>query len=132
MHFLRLRFPRVTSLLVLGGVLVAVLLGWAAPAHATGERLVDDYRSVYGTPGVAAAVIDGSSVETIVRGRDGGGNAVTARTRFRIASMSKSMTAAAIMLLTDRLSVDDPVVKVLPEFKMADPRYTKITVRSSS
>ncbi|MEU0521808.1 hypothetical protein [Streptosporangium sp. NPDC006007] len=72
-----------TSLLalVLGGVLVALLPGWTAPAHATGERLVDDYRSVYGTPGVAAAVIDGPSVERIVRGRDGDGNAVTARTR---------------------------------------------------
>ncbi|MER6171101.1 serine hydrolase domain-containing protein [Streptosporangium sp. NPDC001681] len=120
-----------TSLIVLGGVLVALLLGWTAPAHAAGERLVDDYRSVYGTPGVAAAVIDGSSVETIVRGRDGDGNAVTARTRFRIASMSKSMTAAAIMLLVDRdrVSLDDPVVKVLPDFRMADPRFTGITVR---
>jgi CubicO group peptidase (beta-lactamase class C family) len=131
MHFPRLRFPRVTSFLVLAGVLVAVLLGWAAPAHATGERLVDDYRSVFGTPGVAAAVIDGSSVETIVRGRDGDGSAVTARTRFRIASMTKSMTAAAIMLLVDRgrVRLDDPVVEVLPEFRMADPRSTGITVR---
>ncbi|MEV8630940.1 hypothetical protein AB0395_04720 [Streptosporangium sp. NPDC051023] len=94
MHFLRLRFPRVTSLIVLGGVLVALLLGWTAPAHATGERLVDDYRSVYGTPGVAAAVIDGTSVETIVRGRDGDGNAVTARTRFRIAGRSHSAVAS--------------------------------------
>jgi CubicO group peptidase (beta-lactamase class C family) len=42
------------------------------------------------------------------------------------------MTATAIMLLTDRFSVDDPVVKVHPEFKMTDPRYTKITGRSSS
>jgi CubicO group peptidase (beta-lactamase class C family) len=122
---------RLTSLIVLGGVLVAVLLGWTAPAHATGERLVDEYRSVHGTPGVAAAVIDGSSVETIVRGRDGDGNPVTARTPFRIASMSKSMTATAIMLLVDRdrVSLDDPVVKLLPEFRMADPRFTAITVR---
>ncbi|WP_245789988.1 serine hydrolase domain-containing protein [Streptosporangium canum] len=131
MRFPRLRLPRVISLLVLGGVLVAVLLGWTAPAHAAGGRLVDDYRSVYGTPGVAAAVIDGSSVETIVRGRDGDGNAVTARTRFRIASMSESMTAAAIMLLVDRdrVSLDDPVVKLLPDFQMADPRFARITVR---
>ncbi|MFD9941834.1 serine hydrolase domain-containing protein [Nonomuraea sp. NPDC059023] len=126
-----MRFPRVSSMLAFCGVLVAVLLGWTAPAHATAERLVDDYRSVYGTPGVAAAVIDGSSVETIVRGRDGDGNAVSARTRFRIASMSKSMTAAAIMLLADddRLSLNDPVVKLLPGFTMADPRFTGITVR---
>ncbi|MEU5866986.1 hypothetical protein ABZ815_37815 [Nonomuraea sp. NPDC047529] len=37
-----------------------------------------------------------------------------------------------ITLLTDRYSVDDPVVQVLPEFKMADPRYTKITHRAGS
>ncbi|WP_260478187.1 serine hydrolase [Nonomuraea sp. WAC 01424] len=76
-------------------------------------------------------MIDGSSVETIVRGRDGDGGAVTARTRFRIASMSKSMTATAIMLLVDRgrVSLDDPVVKLLPDFRMADPRFTGITVR---
>ncbi|MGW4425084.1 serine hydrolase domain-containing protein [Streptosporangium sp. NPDC004631] len=111
---------------------VVMLVGWTAPAYAGDQELIDDYRSVYGTPGVAAAVIDGSSVETIVRVRDEDDNAVTPRTPFRIASLSKSMTATAIMLLTDRFSVDDPVVKVLPEFKMADPRYTKITHRARS
>lgn len=130
------RFPRpsfeIVRFLRLILLSVVMLVGWTAPAYAGDQELIDDYRSVYGTPGVAAAVIDGSSVETIVRGRDGDDNAVTPRTPFRIASLSKSMTATAIMLLTDRFSVDDPVVKVLPEFKMADPRYTKITVRSSS
>ncbi|WP_245691062.1 serine hydrolase [Sinosporangium album] len=111
---------------------VVMLFGWTAPAYAGDQELIDDYRSVYGTPGIAAAVIDGSSVETIVRGRDGDDNAVAPRTPFRIASLGKSMTATAIVLLTGRFSGDDPVVKVLPEFKVADPRYTKITVRSSS
>ncbi|WP_343948845.1 serine hydrolase domain-containing protein [Nonomuraea longicatena] len=122
-------FPR--HLFVLAGVFAAVLLAWTAPAHAGGERVVDDYRSVYGTPGVAAAVIDGSSVETILAGRDGNGAAVTARTPFRIASMSKSMTATAVMLLVERgrVSLDDPVVKVLPDFRMADPRFAGVTVR---
>ena len=38
---------------------------------------------------------------------------------FRIASMTKPITAIAIMMLADegRLSVDDPVEKYLPEFK---------------
>ncbi|MET9340347.1 hypothetical protein [Nonomuraea sp. NPDC003804] len=39
MSFPRLRLPLVISLFVL-----AVLLGSTAPAHAGGERLVDDYR----------------------------------------------------------------------------------------
>ncbi|MFD8532896.1 serine hydrolase [Streptosporangium canum] len=111
---------------------VVMLVGWTAPAYAGDQELIDDYRSVYGTPGVAAAVIDGASVETTVRVRDEDDNAVTPRASFRIASLSKSMTATAIMLLTDRFSVDDPVVKVLPEFKMADPRHTKITHRARS
>jgi CubicO group peptidase (beta-lactamase class C family) len=40
-------------------------------------------------------------------------------TLFRIASMTKPMTAAAIMILVDegKLSVDDPVEKHLPEFR---------------
>ncbi|MEU0518095.1 serine hydrolase domain-containing protein [Streptosporangium sp. NPDC006007] len=121
-----MRFPRLISLSVV------MLVGWTAQAYAGDQELIDDYLSVYGTPGVAAAVIDGSSVETIVRVRDEDDNAVTPRTPFRIASLSKPMTATAIMLLTDRFSVDDPVVKVPPEFKMADPRYTKITHRARS
>ncbi|MEV0582565.1 serine hydrolase domain-containing protein [Nonomuraea sp. NPDC050310] len=127
MSLSRLRFPLVTAFLTLA----VLLLGWTGAAHASGDGLVDEYRAVYGTPGVAAAVVDGKAVETIVRGRDGDGNAVTARTRFRIASMSKSMTAAAIMVLVDRgrVSLDDPVVKLLPDFKLADARFAGITVR---
>lgn len=48
-----------------------MLVGWTAPAYTGDQELIDDYRSVHGTPGVAAAVIDGSSVETITPGRDG-------------------------------------------------------------
>ncbi|MFE3457459.1 serine hydrolase domain-containing protein [Nocardiopsis aegyptia] len=103
------------------------------PAHAdaSGGGLVDDYRAAYDNPGVAAAVIDGDSVETMVRGNDGDGAAVTPDTRFRVASMSKSMTAASVMLLVERgeLDLDDPVAAVLPGFTMDDPRYRDITVR---
>lgn len=120
--------PRV---LVLFGLLVATLLGLATPAHATDDELVDAYRSAFGPPGLAAAVIDGSGVQTILRGTDGNGRPVTGRTRFRLASLSKSITATAVMLLVDRgrFTLDDPVVKVLPEFRLADPRYPAITVR---
>ncbi|MDA2804385.1 serine hydrolase domain-containing protein [Nocardiopsis suaedae] len=110
-------------------------VGTAPPAHAaTGaaaDELVDAYRSAYDTPGIAVAVIDGSTVETAVRGHDGDGAAVTPATRFRIASMSKPMTAAAVMLLVEQgeFTLDAPVVDVLPEFTMDDPRFRGITVR---
>lgn len=44
---------------------------------------------------------------------------MTDNTLFKIASMTKPITALAVMMLVDegKLSVDDPVEKILPEFK---------------
>lgn len=53
---------------------------------------------------------------------------VTAQTNFRLASVSKQFTAAAVLLLHDRgkLALDDPLTKFFPGF----PAYGKdITVR---
>ncbi len=56
---------------------------------------------------------------------------VTKATLFNIGSISKVHVATAIMLLVDdgKVSLDKPVTYYLPEFKMADDRYKKITVR---
>jgi CubicO group peptidase (beta-lactamase class C family) len=56
---------------------------------------------------------------------------VNKSTLFNIGSISKVYVAAAIMLLVDdgKVSLDTPVMNYLPEFKMADDRYKKITVR---
>lgn len=53
---------------------------------------------------------------------------------FRIASMTKPVTAAAILMLQDdgKLSVDDPVAKYLPELgglKTTDGKPARITLR---
>jgi len=52
-------------------------------------------------------------------------------TLFNIGSIGKVYVATAIMLLVDdgKVSLDNPVTDYLPEFKMADDRYKKITVR---
>jgi len=52
-------------------------------------------------------------------------------TIFNIGSISKVYVATAIMLLVDdgKISLDKPVADYLPEFRMADDRYKKITVR---
>ena len=52
---------------------------------------------------------------------------MTTQSFFWIASMSKAMTASALMMLVDegKVSVDDPVEKYLPEFQgqmVADPK----------
>jgi CubicO group peptidase (beta-lactamase class C family) len=51
----------------------------------------------------------------------------TPRTVFQIASISKSFTAAAIMILAERglLSVEDPLARFLPDY----PRGDEITIR---
>jgi CubicO group peptidase (beta-lactamase class C family) len=56
---------------------------------------------------------------------------VTTATLFNIGSISKVHVATAIMLLVDdgKVLLDKPVTDYLPEFKMADARYKKITVR---
>lgn len=63
------------------------------------------------------------------------GRAMTADSIFAIASMTKPITATAVMILQDegKLSVDDPVSKYLPEFQnmsLADGQTAKpITIR---
>lgn len=50
---------------------------------------------------------------------------------YGIGSVSKIYTTAAVMKLVEagKIQLDSPVTRYLPEFKMADPRYKKITVR---
>ncbi|MHC1749338.1 MAG: serine hydrolase domain-containing protein [Cellulosilyticaceae bacterium] len=50
---------------------------------------------------------------------------------YTIASVSKMYTAAAVMKLVDmgKLDLDIPLTTYIPEFKMADERYKKITPR---
>ncbi|HEX7681902.1 MAG TPA: serine hydrolase domain-containing protein [Thermoanaerobaculia bacterium] len=52
---------------------------------------------------------------------------ITARSRFRIASITKTFTAAGITILAERgkLAYDDPLSKFIPEF----PSAQKITIR---
>lgn len=50
---------------------------------------------------------------------------------YGIGSVSKMYTAAAVMKLAEagKINLDSPVTTYLKDFKMADSRYTKITVR---
>lgn len=59
------------------------------------------------------------SVETVGAADLGTGRPMTPDTVFWIASMSKSVTGTALMMLVDegKVNVDDPVEKYLPEFK---------------
>lgn len=56
---------------------------------------------------------------------------VDKNTRFNIASTSKMFLAVAILMLVEegKVSLDEKIVKYVPEFAMKDERYKDITVR---
>ena len=89
----------------------------------------------FNVPGLAIAVVKDGRV-VIARGYGireiGKPGRVDEHTLFGIASNSKAFTAAALAMLVDegKLSWDDPVIKHLPAFQMADPYVTReMTVR---
>lgn len=85
------------------------------------DRILRSYAAEKKIPGMVwGVVIDGRLAHTGTFGvQDRTSNApVTAKTAFRIASMTKSFTALAILKLRDqgKLSLEDPVSKWIPEF----------------
>lgn len=115
--------------------LAVLLLGTATPATAATND-IDGYVRAYldhtGLPGAAVAVTHGGDVVRVAGyGQDASGTPITASTRLPIASLSKSMTAFAVLQLaeTNRIGLDEPVTRYLPGFRLADPRGARITVR---
>jgi CubicO group peptidase (beta-lactamase class C family) len=86
---------------------------------AAADAIVSNYFDRGGQPAIAYGIVrDGSLVHAAGFGsRFAGGPAPDADTVFRIASMSKSFTASAVLLLRDsgRLALDDPAEKYVPE-----------------
>jgi CubicO group peptidase (beta-lactamase class C family) len=85
------------------------------------DDLAEGFQRRGGQPGVAYGIVAGGRL--VHSGGCGerwlGGPAPDAGTVFRIASMTKSFTAAAVLALRDggRLSLDDPAEKFVPELR---------------
>ena len=88
----------------------------------------------HGVPGANLAILEDGKVSDTAYG------VLNIRTKveatpdslFQIGSITKVWTATLIMQLVDEglLDLDEPVVKYLPEFKVADPEVTKtVTIR---
>jgi CubicO group peptidase (beta-lactamase class C family) len=94
------------------------------------QSLVESFVDAGDAPGVVALVAGPDGVDTAVAGSlDLEGTApMTADTIFRVASITKPITAAAVMVLVDegRLALDDPIARWLPE--LASP----VVVRTPS
>ncbi|GGZ60014.1 serine hydrolase [Lysobacter xinjiangensis] len=94
------------------------------------DAFVEGTRQRFDVPGIAVAIVkDGRIVLEKGWGlrEMGKPGAVTAHTRFAIASNTKAFTATAISMLADdgKLSLDDRVIDHLPWFRMSDPYVTR-------
>ncbi|WP_432747223.1 beta-lactamase family protein [Streptomyces sp. JH002] len=130
-------------LAVLAVACAALAVGPAAVAADSGPRpaaltptAIDSYLHGYldrtGLPGATVAVTrEGEVVHTAGYGRSAAGEDLTAHTPMPIASLSKSMTAMAVLRLVEEgeVALDEPVRQYVPEFTMADERAGRITVR---
>ena len=107
----------------------------ATPRSSDLDAYVTRAMRTFEVPGMAVTIVkDGQVVSAKGYGvrRVGDTARVTPDTRFGIASNSKAFTATALMMLADknRIAIDSPVVKYLPEFAMSDPYVTaRMTVR---
>lgn len=129
---------RSALVLGLGGVAGLALPAWAqvpAGLDTAVDAIVGNFMKAFETPGIAVAIVrkgqapwlKGYGVRTM-----GKTDPVDAHTRFGIASNSKAFTGAALAMLVEEKKIgwDEPLVKYLPEFRMADPAVTGMfTVR---
>ncbi|MDB4883108.1 MAG: hypothetical protein JWL95_1874 [Gemmatimonadetes bacterium] len=99
---------------------------------AAADRFVEAYRARTGLPGAAIAITRGGQVVYVAGyGTSSDGSPIGAKTQLPIASLSKSFTSLAVMQLVEagKVVLDEPVRRYLPEFVVADPRGSAITVR---
>ncbi|HZG68401.1 MAG TPA: serine hydrolase domain-containing protein, partial [Herpetosiphonaceae bacterium] len=106
----------------------------SAPYVANIDAFVRDQVERHGIPGLSLALVDGDQIVHLggYGKADQTGRAVTPQTPFVVASVSKPMTALAVMQLVEAgtVELDAPVQRYLPTFRVADPvASAQITVR---
>ena len=134
-------FPHPLTTLRAFRLLLAVLLGLALGPRALAldaaafDGELREAMAVWGVPGMAVSVVEQGSL-VFARGYGttavSDGRPVTPDTLFANASTTKAMIAAAALILVDegRLSLDDPVQRHLPDFRLGDPRMaSELTLR---
>jgi len=128
-----------TFTVLLGIFAVTVLSVPIAPGQAERFDPLDSYINTairdWGVPGLALAIVQD---DRVVHQKGFGTRTINTQdpvdehTLFAIASNTKAFTATALGLLVQegKLSWDDPVLKVLPDFQLYDPLVTrKICIR---
>jgi CubicO group peptidase (beta-lactamase class C family) len=140
MNVKRFVLPALTAAATLG--LARRLLAVSAAAkpapgrdrHAAIDAYVEEQMRRLNIPGAALAVIEGDRIvhrRGFGRARPGG-ETPGPQTPFFIGSLTKSITALAVMQLVEagKVELDAPVQRTLPWFRVADPQASaRMTVR---
>lgn len=120
---MRFAFHFALGNLFTGLVIAACLAGSAARAQDESfQKAFDEYVRSDGVVGASYVVLERGQITTAhntgMADRDRG-QAVDSNTIFHWASITKTLTAVAVMQLRDRrrLSLDDPIVKYVPELR---------------
>ena len=102
------------------------------------KKKIDNYiiplLTDHGIPGLSVSVVKDN--KTIISSGYGVKNTKTSEdvsnnSLFHTASVSKPFTATAVMQLVEqgKIDINDPVIKHLPNFRMDDKRFSKITIQ---
>jgi len=130
--------------LFIGGALALIRLLFSKPASAKPAPSSSSYDAIdayimeqmhrLNIPGAALAIVEGDRIvhyRCFGRARPGG-EPPTSQTPFFIGSLTKSITALAVMQLVEagKVELDAPVQHYLPWFRVADPQVSaQMTVR---
>lgn len=87
-------------------------------------------RESWNVPAIAVVIVHKGKVYTILKGAKSisDSSPINAHTRFQLLSLTKGMTATLMLKLAEqgRISLDDPIIKYIPNFKLSDPKATKM------
>ncbi|MCD0444167.1 beta-lactamase family protein [Glycomyces sp. A-F 0318] len=134
---MRTKSARLTvAALAVAAAAAAVPSPAAAAEPQASPEAIDAYLSelaeTSGVPGLSAVVTHEDEVVFAGGyGHDSNGEDITEDTPMRVASVSKSFTAMAVMILVEEgaIDLDGTVAGQLPGFAMADDRAAEVTVR---
>lgn len=135
-HSRSTRPSRVAAARLSLALVAAILILAVSSPRASAEPPEDvqawlDEASASGVPAMAVVVTRGDDVEVETGAGQVDGHPVDEHTPFRIASLSKSFTATAVMQLVadKRVDIDSPATQYLPGLRLNDGRTESITVR---
>lgn len=120
--------------IILMGLICCKTSSQKDPKEENIKACIERYFEGYNIPGLSVGIVSQNEImNTFSFGmKDLSTNdMITERSIFHMASLSKPVTATAIMQLVEngKIKLDDPITTYLPYFELTDSTYGKITIR---